>query len=360
MTAPGPESDPPPALPERSIATLAEARSSLGKVRKHPPFLLYGVLLMTGGVAADLIGVSLGLPRLLLSFDQGLSQLLYNWQLVTTWYSGVPIALGMALIFIDLFILFDKKRYGLPLRHDPVDGQQVTVVLTAYNDQDSIAEAVLDFKNHPRVARVIVVSNNSSDLTAERAEEAGAIVVNETSPGYGRCVYRCLTESLKYTDTHLTLLCEGDRTFRAYDIEKFLAYIPHADIVNGTRTTESLREHETQLTTFMYYGNMFVGKLLEAKHLGRGTLSDVGTTYKIFRNNALGILLPALNPKVNLEFNAHLLDQALAIGAVVIECPISFHPRVGVSKGGNINNWRGFTVGLRMIGGITFGWPEAK
>ena len=42
----------------------------------------------------------------------------------------------------------------------------------------------------------------------------------------------------------------------------------------------------------MYYGNFFVGKLLEAKHLGRGTITDVGTTYKLCRRDALLELLP--------------------------------------------------------------------
>ncbi len=40
----------------------------------------------------------------------------------------------------------------------------------------------------------------------------------------------------------------------------------------------------------------------------------------------------------------------------MIECPITFHERVGVSKGGNTNNWRALQVGMRMIGGIVFGW----
>jgi hypothetical protein len=56
-------------------------------------------------------------------------------------------------------------------------------------------------------------------------------------------------------------------------VEKFLAYlayINHADIVNGTRIVEQLREYSTQLSPFMYYGNFFVGKMLELKHLGRG------------------------------------------------------------------------------------------
>ena len=106
----------------------------------------------------------------------------------------------------------------------------------------------------------------------------------------------------------------------------------------------------------MYYGNLFVGKLLEAKHLGRGTITDVGTTYKLCRRDALVRLLPALDPRVNLEFNAHLLDRALASGLAVVECPITFHARVGVSKGGNSSNWRALQVGCRMIRGLVFGW----
>ena len=122
-------------------------------------------------------------------------------------------------------------------------------------------------------------------------------------------------------------------TFRAYDIDKFLAYAPHADIVNGTRIVEQLRAFRTQLTTAMYYGNFLVGKLLEVKHLGRGTFTDVGTTYKLCRNSELVRLLPLLDPRVNLEFNAHFLDTALGHGFSIVECPVTFHARYGPSKG---------------------------
>jgi hypothetical protein len=145
-------------------------------------------------------------------------------------------------------------------------------------------------------------------------------------------------------------------TFRAYDLDKLLAYAPHADIINGTRTVERLRQFSTQLSTFIYYGNLFVGKLLEAKHLGRSTITDVGTTYKLCRRAALINLLPSLDPSINLEFNAHFLDQALASGLSIVECPITFHQRVGESKGGNINNRRALSVGIRMMIGIVFGW----
>jgi glycosyltransferase involved in cell wall biosynthesis len=272
------------------------------------------------------------------------------------WYSGVPIAAGFALALGDLVFLFSVKRRNNHVRVDDLGERGLTVTLTAYNDEESIGPAVSDFLSHPMVRRVIVVSNNSVDATFERATGAGAITINETAPGYGRCVFRCLSEALNYDDTELIVLCEGDRTFRAYDIDKLVAFAPHADIVNGTRTVECLRQYTTQLSTFIFYGNIFVGKLLEAKHLGHSTITDVGTTYKLCRKSALAQLLPHLRPRVNLEFNAHFLDVALECGLTVVECPITFHERVGMSKGGNRSDLRALMVGCRMMIGIVFGW----
>jgi hypothetical protein len=77
------------------------------------------------------------------------------------------------------------------------------------------------------------------------------------------------------------------------------------------------------------------------------------------RRDALIDLLPHLNPGVNLEFNAHFLDTALRRAMILLECPITFHARIGLSKGGNVNNWRGFTVGARMIYGLLSNWKHA-
>jgi len=54
------------------------------------------------------------------------------------------------------------------------------------------------------------------------------------------------------------------------------------------------------------------------------------------------------------------MDAVLANGFTIVECPITFHPRVGISKGGNTDNLRALRVGLRMIRGITFGWERAR
>jgi glycosyltransferase involved in cell wall biosynthesis len=273
------------------------------------------------------------------------------------WISGLPTTIGVILIAVDLAIFFPLKR-GLgrkapsPLGEAPL----ITVALTAYNDELSIGAAVKDFLSHSKVKRVIVVSNASQDRTMEFAQGSGAIVINEERQGYGRCCYRCLEEAARWSDTELVALCEGDMTFRAADLDKLIAYMSHAEIVNGTRIVEQLREPKTQLTTFMYYGNFFAGKLLEAKHLGQGTFTDVGTTYKMVRRTTIPAILPIVDPSINLEFNAHFLDTALKHEISIVECPVTFHARLGFSKGGNVNNFRALKVGLRIIWGLTFGW----
>jgi hypothetical protein len=319
----------------------------------NTPLLMYAILLFCFGVSAYLFGVALVVPRYLF----GLNAQLYPISEAIVWYSGVPVTLGVGLALVDVLALLSHKRSDEPVRFDPVVDRHVTVALTAYNDEASIGDAVRDFLHSPFVRSLTVVSNNSSDNTMSAASDAGAMALNEPQQGYGHCVYRCLQEGLAVTEgAGLVVLCEGDMTFRAADIEKLIAYAPHADIVNGTRTVEPLRAHTTQLSTFMFYGNVFVGKLLEAKHLGRATLTDVGTTYKLCRHDALKRLMPFLDPTVNLEFNAHLIDRALGCGLKVVECPVTFHPRVGESKGGNVSNFRALSVGLRMIVGILSDW----
>lgn len=346
---------PEPTGPERAEA---EGEASPGVetvpvrngISRRWPALLHGILLILTGLAIYLVGAAVDVLTRVLPRE---ASTVPPWLYLT---SAIMVFGGMALAAIDLFLLLPHKRDQRGPIYAPLPSDRLSVVLTAFNDESSVGLAVKDFRNHPSVRRVIVIDNNSRDRTAEEARNAGAMVFTEKRPGYGQCVYRALSEGMAVGDTDLTLLCEGDMTFRAHDIDKFLAYIPHADIVNGTRIVEQLRERKTQLTTFMYYGNFAVAKLLEAKHIGKGTFTDVGTTYKLCSNSTLRTLLPHLNPNVNLEFNAHLLDTALRCGHRLVECPVTFHARVGESKGGNSSNFEAVKVGLRMVTGLLFGW----
>ncbi len=317
---------------------------------------LFGLVAIVAGFSLYLFGVLLGPIRLLLGNPEFIKAI--NEFIV--WYSGVPVVIGIALIVFDFLTKVNWHRATRHIRYQKLFNPSISVALTAYNDELSIADSVKDFLKQPNVKRVIVVSNNSTDGTMEKAEQAGAIVLNESQQGYGACVYRALTEACQYEDSELVLLCEGDCTFSAEDIPKFLSYIDHADIVNGTRIVEKLQESQTQLSTFMHYGNLFVGKLLEAKYLGQVTLTDVGTTYKVCRKEPLRALLPKLNSAFNLTFNPYFLDQALLNGMTIVECPIAFLPRVGESKGGNINNKVAFRLGVGMILGILSDWRFSR
>jgi GT2 family glycosyltransferase len=349
-------------LTHEQSGALLPADGSVGAgaiddVRTGGSLVYWGLLLWLFGIAIYTVGIILSIIRLAFWLDDPLR----TWVAYVLWYSGIPTTIGLLLVLIDILVILPYRR-RTERREDlaSIDNPSVTVVLTAYNDELSIAEAVRDFAEQPSVRRVIVVSNNSADDTEARARAAGAIVVNETKRGYGQCVYRCLAEAIAYDDTPYVALAEGDGTFRGRDLAKLIAFQSHADIVNGTRIVEQLRAYRTQLTTFMYYGNFFVGKLLELKHLGKGTFTDVGTTYKLMSRAAIARLLPHLDPKVNLEFNAHFLDTALARGLLLVECPITFHPRVGESKGGNVSNTRALRVGLRMFLGLSFGWRHVR
>ena len=314
---------------------------------------MLGSIVVLLGLAMYLSAIVLSLVRLAFFWTSEATELIAG----VLWYSGVPTSLGIVLIVLDFVFLLPRKRlHKRCVENCPPSPQKVAVALMSYNDEASIGAAVRDFIAHPMVTKVIVVDNNSKDRSAALAAEAGASVITESCPGYGSCAHRCLRELYEQGDTDYVVLCEGDMTFRARDIEKLVSYAPHADIVNGTRIVEQLRAYSTQLSTFMYYGNFFVGKLLEVKHFGKGTFTDVGTTYKLLRRTILPELIRELDPSINLEFNAYFMDRALSMGYLLLECPITFHQRVGVSKGGNADNLRAFKVGARMIFGLLTDW----
>ena len=318
---------------------------------KPTPLALAGALLIAVGVGLYTAGALAGALRALF-LQSVLSRSVIE---LVLWYSALPIVVGAMFFLADLRTV-SRKRAAKQLVDSELENQNVTVALTAYNDELSIAASVQDFLSQKNVVRVIVISNNSSDKTEANALAAGAIVFNEPEQGYGACVRRAMREAAVFDDTAIVAICEGDMTFRAYDLDKMVPYLRHSDVVNGTRIVETLQERATQITMFMHYGNLAVAKLLELKYFGDATLTDVGTTFKLLRRDKALQLLPLLSEPVNLEFNPYLMEQAIRAGFRFVEVPITFHQRVGVSKGGNISNSVAIKVGTRMILGILIGW----
>src|SRR5689334_914089 len=118
-------------------------------------------------------------------------------------------------------------------------GQRVTVVFPAFNEAPGIAQAVADFAAVPAIDEVLVVDNNSTDGTRDRAIAAGARVVHEPRQGYGHALRRGLREA----DSEYVVLAEPDGTFVGRDVLKLLAYADDFDLVLGTRTTRELIWH---------------------------------------------------------------------------------------------------------------------
>ena len=185
---------------------LRDAAYSFGVLRR--PFAYWGFLAWLFGVAVYNFGIVLSIVRL----ATGLETPLRAWVASMLWYSGVPTTAGLLLLVLDILIMLPYKR-RMERRADaaPLAETSVTVALTAYNDEGSIANAVKDFQGQGMVRRVIVVSNNSRDATEERARQAVAIVVNEPQQGYGHCVHRCLTEALRHSDTSYSRPLRGRR-----------------------------------------------------------------------------------------------------------------------------------------------------
>ena len=72
----------------------------------------------------------------------------------------------------------------------PKKYQKVSVIIPAYNEEDTVAEVVNVVKNVSFVDEIIVVNDGSSDRTEEEALKAGAIVINhEVNKGKGEALY---------------------------------------------------------------------------------------------------------------------------------------------------------------------------
>ena len=161
------------------------------------PLLLYGIVLVLAGLAIQLVGaVALVLTE---AMAPGLLAPVWPGRLIIV--SGGVMLAGIGLAALDLLVLVHEKRQRRDVMMEPPAIRQLTAVLTAFDDEESIGPSVDEFRAHPLVRRVIVVDNNSTDRTADVASEHGAIVVRESQQGYGRCVYRALQEGLGYSDT---------------------------------------------------------------------------------------------------------------------------------------------------------------
>ncbi len=248
-----------------------------------------------------------------------------------------------------IFALFDFLPAGFAssskdLKFDEIKNPKIAIGMTAYNDEESIAMAVKDFKNMENVVSITVVDNNSIDNTAEKALEAGAIVVSENVQGYGSACKRALREAMNKAD--VICLVEGDCTFCGADLKKFSAYLENADMVLGTRTTRELNTSDSQMTFPLQWGNVFMAKLMQLRFLNV-RLTDMGCTYRVIRKSALEKIIDELEVDGN-HFSCEMILKALKKNLMVIEIPVTFRKRVGESKGVGSNFFKAAKTAFAM------------
>jgi hypothetical protein len=270
------------------------------------------------------------------------------WLLAAHKAAVAAVLVSGATVFLVLFVLHrflvpDRDTEFRPLAREKA---RVHVGLTAFNDEACIGDAVREFKACVEVDRVVVVENNSKDRTFQEAVDAGADeVFTETSPGYGACCIRAMREAARGAD--VIVLCEGDMTFAGDDVRKLLAYLENCDLVLGTRATQELRMRGTQMDWLINPANQVVAKLIQTRFWGT-RLTDVGCTYRAIRADAYRRLEGRLRVEGN-HFSPHMFIEALKLRMRVIEIPVVFRKRAGLSKGVGSNKIKAAKVATRML-----------
>ncbi len=201
-----------------------------------------------------------------------------------------------------------------------------SLVLPAYNEEAHIKKNIESFIETKIFDEIIVVDNNSTDLTKVEIEKTKAKYICEKIQGYGAA----LRKGMEASTGDYIVLCEPDSTFSAKDIYKFLAYVDDFDCIFGTRTTKSLIHKSAKMQFSLRIGNIVVAKILEYMFLGP-TLSDVGCTYKVISREAYQKIKSDLKV-IGSEFQPELMINLILKKIKILEIPVNYLEREGKSK----------------------------
>ncbi len=218
---------------------------------------------------------------------------------------------------------------------------KIAVLIPCYNEEITIAKVVSDAKKYLPEASVYVYDNNSTDHTAEKALEAGAIVRKEPRQGKGNVVRTMFRE----IDAEVYLMVDGDDT---YGLEKSPEMVKRIldgdDMVVGDRLSGAYYEENKR--AFHNFGNDLVR--FQINHLFHAHIKDIMTGLRAFSYEfAKTFFIQSKGFEIETEMSAHASDKNLRVSSL----PITYRDRPAGSYS-KLHTFRdGFKV-LFMIGDL--------
>ena len=199
---------------------------------------------------------------------------------------------------------------------------KIVVLIPCFNEEITIGRVVSDFTRALPEAEIIVFDNNSTDLTAQRAREAGATVYFERRQGKGYVVLRMFQD----IDADVYVMVDGDCTYPAEEVRKLIEPIleGRADMVVGSRLHQG---SDSDFRLLNRIGNYFFASLFRV--IFRSRLTDILSGYRAFsRPFVRGV--PFFGG--GFEVEAELTVKALQGGFQIEEVPVDLSPRPADSK----------------------------
>ncbi|MDC1261198.1 glycosyltransferase family 2 protein [Polaribacter sp.] len=201
----------------------------------------------------------------------------------------------------------------------------ITVIIPAYNEQDSIANVVNDIPEI--VNEIIVINNNSTDNTAMNAKNAGATVLYESRKGYG---YACL-KGLDYIEEQkakpeIVVFLDGDYSDYPAQLTELISPIitKNIDFVLGARVKE--QRELGAMTPQQIFGNWLATSLM--KLFFGATFTDLGPFRAIKYEKLMALKMEDKTYGWTVEMQLKALKQQLTY----LEIPVMYRNRIGVSK----------------------------
>ena len=192
--------------------------------------------------------------------------------------------------------------------------KKIAVLIPCYNESQTIAKVVTDFKKVLPEADIYVYDNNSKDGTDEIAKANGAIVRYEYQQGKGNVVRSMFRD----IDADCYILVDGDDTYPAEHAVEMVEWVleKNVDMVIGDRlSTTYFKENKRK---FHGFGNKIVRGLING--IFKGNVKDIMTGYRAF-SPLFVKSFPVISKgfEIETEMTIYALDKNIYIKELPIE-----------------------------------------